>query len=139
MNIGIVGHDAAKFTAETEAEARRIIRSLLTKDDVMVSGHCHLGGIDIWAEEEAAVLGCELRIFKPARKTWLCYKKRNIEIAKHSDVVHVIVVAKYPDTYTGLRFPSCYHCKTDKHVKSGGCWTARFAEKLGKEAVWHVI
>jgi len=56
MNIGIVGHETAKFTAETEAKARAIIRHLLDHegtDDVLVSGGCHLGGIDIWAEEEA--------------------------------------------------------------------------------------
>ena len=54
MKVGIVGHEAAKFTPETEHAARQIIRTLLaTPDAIVVSGACHLGGIDVWAEEIA--------------------------------------------------------------------------------------
>ena len=28
---------------------------------------------------------------------------------------------------------------TTEHIKSGGCWTAKRTEKLGKKAYWHVI
>lgn len=124
--IGIVGHEAAKFTPDTEATARWIIRTLLEHPrSVLVSGHCPLGGIDIWAEEEATKLGRRMIIYPPKVNSWEAgYKPRNLQIAHTSDICHCIVVATLPPTYTGMRFTSCYHCKTDSHVKSGGCWTA---------------
>ena len=65
MNIGIVGHEAAKFTPETEAKAKAIIRDLLSDPlSVCVSGHCHLGGIDIWAEEIADLEGRRSSMFR---------------------------------------------------------------------------
>lgn len=137
MRIGIVGHEAAKFTPETEAKARIIIRRLLAAPDaVLVSGHCHLGGIDIWAEEEADALGRDKIIHPPKTLSWESgYKPRNLLIARDSDVCHCIVVATYPDTYAGMRFDYCYHCKTKEHIKSGGCWTA----KRAKQGEWHVV
>lgn len=91
----------------------------------MVSGHCHLGGIDIWAEEEADDMGIEKLIFPPKSLRWNGgYKERNLLIARNSDIVHCIVVAKYPPHYRGMRFTRCYHCDTTEHIKSGGCWTA---------------
>lgn len=140
MHIGIVGHEGKKFTPETEASAREIIRGLLTPGDTMVSGGCHLGGVDIYAEEEARALGCDVRVCLPQQRTWEGgYKQRNLEIVQHSDVVHVIVIREYPPDYVGMRFKLCYHCKTNEHIKSGGCWTGKQAEKQGKRAVWHVV
>lgn len=134
--VGIVGHEGAKFTAETEAVARNIIRSLLSPGDILVSGGCHLGGIDIWAEEEADKLGIQKEIHIPAKRTWEGgYKQRNLKIADTSDIVHCIVVSKYPEGYKGMRFDYCYHCKSSDHIKSGGCWTA----KRAKKAEWHII
>lgn len=139
-HIGIVGHEAAKFTAETEQKARAIIREILSEPGVvLVSGHCHLGGIDIWAEEEAISLGFSqerMLIFPPKKLQWEGgYKQRNLQIAQHSQIVHCIVVTELPETYTGMRFKSCYHCGTTTHVKSGGCWTA----KRAPAAKWHEI
>jgi len=140
MNIGIVGHEAKKFTPITKAKARDIIYSLLSPGDIIVSGHCHLGGIDIWAEEIANELKLETLIFPPKTLQWDGgYKQRNIQIAENCNEIHNIVVAKYPDSYTGLRFDYCYHCHTNEHIKSGGCWTAKLVEKMGKKAYWHVI
>jgi len=136
MRVGIVGHEARKFTPETEAKAREIIRSLLSPDDILVSGGCHLGGIDIWAEEEANKLGLEKEIYLPAIPRWEGgFKQRNLKIARASDIVHCIVVADYPEGYKGMKFDYCYHCHTSDHIKSGGCWTAKRARK----AEWHVI
>lgn len=140
MRVGIVGHEAAKFTAETEAEARKVIRGLLSPGDVVVSGACHLGGIDVWAVEEARRMGLAYREHPPATHAWETgYKPRNLLIARDSDTVHCIVVAELPASYTGMRFDYCYHCRTSEHVKSGGCWTAKQAERLGKRAAWHVV
>jgi hypothetical protein len=106
----------------------------------LVSGGCHLGGIDIWAEEIAGRLGLKKIIHLPRALRWdIGFKPRNLAIVRDSDIVHNIVVAEYPAHFQGMRFPACYHCNTDKHIKSGGCWTAKRAQKLGKLAVWHVI
>lgn len=141
MNKGIVGHEAAKFTSTTELWAREIIRKILKHPrSVCVSGECPLGGIDIWAKEEAEAMGRDYIGHPPAENNWeYGYKPRNLRIARDSDVVHVIVVRKYPRSYQGMRFDYCYHCDTNDHIKSGGCWTARQALKMGKRARWHVI
>lgn len=140
MRIGIVGHESAKFTAATEAEARAIIRACLNPGDVVVSGACHLGGIDIWAVEEAKKLKLAYKEYPPKKLSWEGgYKERNIEIAKDSDIVIVIVVKELPASYKGMRFSGCYHCHTTDHVKSGGCWTGNAATYLKKPAFWFTV
>ena len=150
MNIGIVGHAQDKFTPETEKKARQLISDmllylkLLGPDDYVVSGGCHLGGIDWWAEEIAKAMGIKTKIFKPDVRQWnppnrYGYKERNLDIARTSDILHIIVVESYPDGYKGQRFDECYHCNKDNHVKSGGCWTGWEAKKLGKEVIWHIL
>lgn len=147
MIVGVVGHERAKFTAETEAEARRRIRALLSRPGVTgaVSGACHLGGVDIWAREIAGELGLPFQEFAPAKRTWAGgYRERNLEIAKASDEVWCVVVAKLPEGYRGMRFKGCYHCDRERdgvaaHVKSGGCWTVRRALRLGRRGGWVVI
>jgi len=147
-SIGIVGHGSDKFDNRTELLAKDIILNILneatkTHDDVvMVSGHSPVGGIDIWAEEIAMQLRLLLNIKSPKQLVWDAeygFKQRNLDIAKYSDIVHVILVEKYPGNYSGQKFKLCYHCKTTDHVKSGGCWTGKQAQKLGKEVIWHII
>lgn len=140
MRVGIVGNGSDKFTAYGEQQARALIRELLTDATAMVSGHSPVGGIDIWAELEAVELGVPLDLKIPAHNSWdpvgrYGYKARNLDIAKDSDIVHVIVADDYPPEYRGRRFHVCYHCRTTDHVKSGGCWTGRKAAR----AEWHII
>lgn len=133
MNIGIVGCESAKFTPETEAKAREIIRGLIKGQTRVISGKCHLGGIDIWAVEEALALGIPSTEFAPAVLNWEeGYKPRNLEIATHSQKVYCITLRTLPDSYKGMRFDYCYHCKTEDHVKSGGCWTVKQAIRMKK-------
>jgi hypothetical protein len=133
MIYGIVGHEAAKFTPETEEKAREAIRSILKPGDRVCSGACPLGGIDVWAIEEAKKLGLKTREFPPKVNSWEeGFKPRNIQIAETADEVINIVVTELPETYKGRRFDYCYHCHTDTHIKSGGCWTAKHAAELGK-------
>lgn len=156
MNIGIVGHGKDKFTPETEAKAKaeiveifRYYIAMYGRSNVkLVSGHSPHGGIDIWAESIAK--DCEVydpdMIKAPKTLSWsgpYGYRKRNIDIARSSDVVYCIVVREYPPEYVGMRFPECYHCRkagrpTD-HVKSGGCYTLNQAVALGKRGVIVVI
>ena len=157
MNIGIVGSEAAKFTEETQRLAEAEIQDIIcnaaglvlgetyrpkTEAITVVSGHCHLGGVDIFAEEVAAFVGANKAIFPPKNQRWEPdgYKARNIQIATYSDIVYVITVKELPATYKGMRFKGCYHCEkrlqfspTDHlrlhnatgwdmpHVKSGAC------------------
>lgn len=137
---GIVGHEAAKFTPATEAIARAVIRKILARVEParVVSGACRLGGIDVWAVEEARALGVPVLEFPPAVDSWAeGFKPRNKQIAEASTVVYSIVVDVLPPTYTGRRFRLCYHCGTDDHVKSGGCWTVKYAKAIGRRG--HVL
>lgn len=144
--VGIVGNEAAKFTSATEEQAREVIRILLKDPSaVLSSGHCHLGGIDIYAEEEYDKLPDRSQrpdpfIYPPKTLSWEGgYKPRNIQIAMKSHQLHNIVVEKYPEGYTGMRFNGCYHCKSTDHIKSGGCWTLNYAKKLGRPTMRHTI
>lgn len=139
MRIGIVGAEAAKFTPETEKKAKDNIRGIilanssLTKADAVVSGQCHLGGIDLWAVEIARDMGLSVIEYPAHWHTWVYgYRPRNIKIAKASDKVYCITLRFLPDSYTGMRFHHCYHCNTppEHHVKSGGCWTMKFAQNV---------
>jgi len=136
MKVGIVGHAENKFTMVTRSRAMHVMVALLSNPgDVLV-----LGGIDIWAEELADALGMPKIIHVPATHNWSDgYKPRNLLIAHDCDEIHVIVVDKYPSGYSGMTFDSCYHCNTNTHVKSGGCWTAKQVQLLGKPAYWHII
>jgi hypothetical protein len=142
MWIGIVGSEEAKFTPKGKKHAVDIITSLLLKQSVVgvVSGGCHLGGIDIWSEEIADYLLLQKKIFKPKSLNWSKgYKERNLQIAKESDEVYCISVDSFPESYTGMKFPFCYHCQFPGHIKSGGCWTTKMARKLGKVGQLYVV
>jgi hypothetical protein len=141
MIVGIVGSEESKFTSKGRADAEIIIVEILAGLDVteVVSGKCHLGGIDVWAAEFGEVIGLTVTEYPPEAQSWWAYKKRNLQIAARSDIVHCITVDRLPESYTGMRFGLCYHCGTKDHVKSGGCWTMKQAIKLGKTGVLHVI
>ena len=141
MNIGIVGSEAAKFTLETEEKARVIIKGLIQNcNGKVVSGGCHLGGIDIWAKEEAEKLNIPFIEFLPKVLNWNGFKARNILIAKTSDIVYCITVKTLPAHFKeGGWERFCYHCNTNGHIKSGGCWTVKEAKRLGKQGSIIVI
>lgn len=142
MRIGIVGSEAAKFTPETQEAARKEIRRLIQRATLVISGGCHLGGIDIWGVEEAGKAGIDVLEHLPARRAWEGgYKQRNLRIADSSDKVVCITVRELPPGYTGMRFTHCYHCGqgAPPHVKSGGCWTMKQARLAGKETELIII
>ena len=142
MTIGIVGSEAAKFTPITESRARESIREMIKNADKVISGKCHLGGIDIWAIEEAIKMNKEWQEYPPKRLRWDGgYRERNLQIAMEADTVVCITVETLPASYTGMRFNGCYHCSIHEipHVKSGGCWTLKQARKLKKSTILVVI
>ena len=142
MIVGIVGSEEAKFTTIGEDRAKAIITEILSQLGVteVVSGKCHLGGIDIWTAQIGAALGLKVTEFPPATKSWETgYRPRNIQIARASDLVCCITVDRLPEGFTGMRFKLCYHCRTADHVKSGGCWTMKEAAHMGKQAKLYVV
>lgn len=142
MIVGIVGSEAAKFTPAGKDRAQTAILEILerTEATAVVSGSCHLGGIDVWAAMVGAAMGIKVIEFPPKEQSWsFGYKPRNIQIAKTSDEVYCITVDKLPPFYSGMRFDGCYHCKTNDHVKSGGCWTMKYAMNHGKRGYLVVV
>jgi hypothetical protein len=142
FNLAIVGHAQDKFTPETESIARDLILEsiLYYSPDNVVSGHCHLGGVDIYAEEIATGISIPTIIHKPKSLSWSGpggYRDRNLLIAHDSSLTLVVVVSSYPSHYRGQRFKSCYHChnRNPAHVKSGGCYTAW----QSKQRKWIII
>ena len=134
MRIGIVGSEGAKFTEQTEAEARQLIYAHVKISTRVISGGCHLGGIDIWAVEEAKEQGIPFTEYLPKTRNWEGYKARNIQIAENSDFIICITLKELPPGYKAKGFEHyCYHCKTSDHVKSGGCWTVKYGKSIGKD------
>jgi hypothetical protein len=137
-HLGVVGHEQAKFTPQTEALARQAIHDAIDvfQPEALVSGRCPLGGVDIYAEEIAAARGLRMIVHAPRVHTWSGtggYKWRNLKIARNSDLVLCVSLRTLPDTFDGMRFDHCYHCagRNPPHVKGGGCWTAwKCAERM---------
>lgn len=142
MIIGIVGSEEIKFTALGRTRAFEKLAEIIDDIDVIkvVSGGCHLGGIDKWAIQVASEMGKEIEEYLPKKLEWEGgYKQRNQEIAMASDKIYCLTVDKLPEEYTGMRFEYCYHCHTDSHIKSGGCWTMKFGHNIGKDGELVII
>jgi hypothetical protein len=148
MKVGIVGNGEDKFTDLGADRAFELINNLALFADVVISGHSPLNGVDIWAEQAADEQRIPTDIKEPLQHRWDApygYKARNLDIARESDIVHVVVANVYPNEYRGRRFELCYHCvrwlgeAAPEHVKSGGCWTGYEAIKAGNKAEWHII
>ena len=145
LKLGIIGHGADKFTKQAEQTAKLFISKILTThcgNVTLISGHSPVGGIDIWAEEIAKQLDIPTDIKNPKQHTWDAeygYKQRNLDIARESDILIIILVDKLPSNYKGMRFNSCYHCNTSTHVKSGACWTGKEALKLNKTVKQYIV
>lgn len=146
VKVGIIGSGQDKFTPPQVEQVRDLIRRLLLSipGAVVVSGHSPVGGVDIWAEAIGNELGFPLDLKVPRQHSWggeYGYRARNLDIAQSSDEVHVIVAESYPAGYNGRKFRGCYHCHglRPPHVKSGACWTAIQAERLGRRTVWHIV
>jgi hypothetical protein len=93
MNIGIVGAEGAKFTKLGETRANKLIFDILYASKAetgevpfVISGECHLGGIDIWARDIALNLKIGYKGYPPKLQRWEGgYKQRNLQIVANSD------------------------------------------------------
>jgi len=127
MKIAIVGSEEKYWTKDQEERVKekilRILNIFCLDPTILVSGHCHRGGVDIWAEEIADGLGIEKEIYPAQVKRWSGkggYRDRNVKIAKACDVLYDIEPRR-----------------GDVFRQSGGTWTLKYARQLGKEA--HVV
>ena len=141
--IAICGSEEKYWTPEQRTKVVVRIRDCLMQwsvspaintmsDIILVSGGCPKGGVDIWAEIVADVLGIEKDIHAPGINQWEStfadfgddpehssyrrlkgYKERNIEIAEMCDVLYCI--------------------DPKGRDWSGGRWTLNKAKELGKE------
>lgn len=103
MKIAIVGASEHKWTEEQKLKARITIKDILWGymasevypylpemiidsslfNITLISGHCHKGGVDIWAEEIAKELGTQTEIYPAEVHQW------NDKIEEHSELVDV--------------------------------------------------
>jgi len=108
-----------------------------------------MGGIDVAAEAEARKQGIPCDIKVPAFNRWgdlktYGFQSRNINIAKDSDELYVIVVKEYPFGFTGEDRGDCFHCaragRPVNHKTSGACWSStKFTEFHNKPATYIII
>ena len=121
--IGIVGPEESKWTPEQIPKVKQWIKNMfhaLGFDNVLVSGHCPKGGVDIWSEEIADELGIKKEIYPAEVNQWndkviidaksydehiitgafhviarskrlKGYRSRNIQIAEACDILYCIV------------------------------------------------
>ncbi len=114
--LAIVGSKEADWDEETIPYVKGIIEwTILDEDpDVVVSGACPKGGVDIWAIEIAEKMGYTTVEFPPENNRWqpAGYKDRNIRIAKACTEL--------------LRI------KSRRSRTNGSGWTADRAAEMGK-------
>ena len=143
--VGFIGHGEGKFTIRGKEIAIDLIYKLMKgygEPITVISGHSPVGGIDMWAEKIAEKLGFPTDIKAPKQLTWggsYGFRARNIDIGEQSNELHVILVDRYPSFYKGIRFSNCYHCGVSDHVKSGACWTRKWADRVGTKTFTHII
>lgn len=140
MKIAITDSEELKWVEEQKEKIKDVIvsifgkhgRTLIKIDNnkhwrvsglyeniTLVSGHCHKGGVDIWAEEIADVLGIKKEIYPAEVEQWKdenyhhieChnvprlvplkgYRSRNIQIAEACDILYCIVpYVEHPKSY----------------------------------------
>ena len=90
MRLGIVGHAAEKFTEVTAKTALVAMGEAMFRHKAtqVVSGGCHMGGVDIWAKGKAISLGVSVVEFVPTKRTWSGpggYQERNLQIAEYCE------------------------------------------------------
>jgi len=130
MKISIVGSshlsEGESITARQFASAvlNNYIRDFGKDNLIFISGGAK--GVDTEAEDVANQLGIKCEIHKPLVNDWeKGYKPRNLKIAQNCDVIYC-----FP---TKIKTTPCYHCDTNDHEVTGGCWTLKQAKLLKKQ------
>jgi len=124
INIAIVGTSHLNNAEQQEAlmEIRKIIEQR-KENDLIITGDAE--GIDSLVSWEC--LEIPHRVYEAKVKGWANeggFKDRNIRIAENSDYVYSIT--------TRTKDEECYHCNLP-HQRTGGCWTLKYANSIGKK------
>jgi ribA/ribD-fused uncharacterized protein len=124
VRLAVVGSAGHHFTGRTAVLARQRISLAIwrLRPEVVISGGCAQGGVDIWARDVAGVYGYTIGggdfvEHRPAHERWAPdgYQARNLVIAQ--DCSHLLRVAAHASrTY-------------------GSGWTADQAQRLGRLVV----
>jgi len=126
--VAIVG--TSKLTELERDNASAVIESILNSMDLL--NDCLITGDAVGVDVLVYNMAYNIPNFKILRvfadeKYWegeRGFKARNMRIARESDIVYSIT--------TKTKTIPCYHCNQD-HERTGGCWTRKYAESLGKE------
>lgn len=93
------------------------------KDTIFISGGAQ--GIDKAVETVCKLLKRKCEVFLPKINKWVGgYRERNWKIAQECDEV-VCIAKRSHDKKT-----YCYHCGSEEHERTGGCYTARRCKKF---------
>ena len=137
MRILIVGPQADQWKTEYKEKAIQEIYRILSLNYIdgiiYICGECPYGGIDIWAKEVTIKLGIKIESYPPATKDWRGYSQRNKLMAKICNICYCIVPWN-PLVKCHYHYPYFL-----QHPQNGGCWTRKYANKLGKETHLVVI
>ena len=115
--IGIVGSSKV-----TEKQHFDFIEKLILKlplDTIIVTGDAD--GVDMVVRLMCLTHGRQCSIIYSKTKYWQSYKKRNQIIAEYSDRIISIALP--------LNKTPCYHCNSNTHEKTAGCYTGKINGK----------
>ena len=127
MKIGIVGSSKANIQHATTCAMNIMMQ--YTEDTEFVSGGAD--GVDKAVEDACFILSRKITIFKPQNNQWEPhgYRERNWKISQYCDeVICIALPSKGDGTY-------CYHCGSEKHERTGGCYTAVRCKKYRHEVL----
>lgn len=133
MIIAIVGTSISMSDNElrdTQQYLTYILQQYNPQFDIIISGGAK--GIDTLAIESAKRYNFKTKNYYPRKNSWAGYKLRNIEIAKHCDVIYCITVPIHTK-------PCYHHFKLENHQKTAGCWTINKAKQFNKQTILYVI
>lgn len=120
MRLAIVGSQAKAWPTdylEEEATSAIWYAVKFLEPSEIISGRSPGGGVDQWAEYEAAMRNIMFTPFEASQNDWPHFKARNIQIGDYCDSL-VCIRSRLSTTY-------------------GSGWTADYTEKLGKK-VWRI-
>jgi len=117
MKIAVSGHRLKKWS--NPSFAKHVVFEVLNKFKKRItmlgSGHCPLGGVDIWAEEFAKKNNIKLKLFPPYKNlpSPLKFWKRNEDLAKWCDLliafVNVNINWKHSGAYNTINYARKYN------------------------------
>jgi len=128
FKIGIVGTSKVDNPTVEKTVLDTVNKFMKINPNIeLVSGGAK--GVDNIAERIAKQLNIPIKIFPPKFQNLDSFRERNLLIAEYSDIV-LSFALPYDNNPSNI----CYHCNeiTPTHIRTGGCWTTKFARMFGK-------